>query len=64
MRYRLILRDPVYFNEYTHSVHDSSAKALKMALNLGCRFFRIDFYRPFHSYNEAPHLSTENAKTK
>jgi hypothetical protein len=42
MRYYLILRDPVYFNEYTFSSFPSAALALSAAECLGKRFFRID----------------------
>lgn len=44
--YYLILRDPVYFNEYTFSVYPTASAALNEAVMMGKHFFRIDIRMP------------------
>jgi len=51
-KYVLIRRDPVYFNEYVHSMHISAHDALEYAISQGFRFFRIDLYKPYRGMNE------------
>lgn len=52
--YSLILRDPVYFNEYIHGVYGSSHAALKAALEMNRPFCRIEPWRKHWNYNEVP----------
>ena len=60
--YCLILRDPIYFNEYLHSTHATAKDAVAQAAALGKRVFRVELYSIYRApwYNDMQDAREKN----